>query len=115
MEPQPAAGNSFIKSEPRVEASVSKNDLSQSGAPAKETNDLNEVSPSATDESAGNPWAEVKCIFCEKSGLHFDDSRLLECLHTACMECINTRLNPAIESRKGNIDDISILSSYRTY
>jgi hypothetical protein len=112
MEPQPASGNSFIKSEPRIEASASKNELSQSNDAGKETNDLNEVSPSATDEGTCNPWAEVKCTFCKKSGLHFDDSRLLECLHTACMACINSRLNPVLENRKGIVDILVYPSKY---
>lgn len=77
------AGSSCIKAE-REEKSASKND--QNG-----TSDSEEVSPSATDESTGNPWSSLKCVFCDKSSVRFEEVKLLECLHSACQDCINTQ------------------------
>uniref|UniRef100_A0A8D8X927 E3 ubiquitin-protein ligase TRIM33 n=1 Tax=Cacopsylla melanoneura TaxID=428564 RepID=A0A8D8X927_9HEMI len=43
-----------------------------------------------------NVWENIKCTFCENVLLPALEPKLLECLHSACNTCIQTRLNPTI-------------------
>lgn len=84
METRETAGSSCVKAE-REERSNLKNDNG--------TSDSEEVSPSATDDGSGTPWSAFKCVFCNKTTVNFEDVKLLECLHSACMDCVNTQSN----------------------
>lgn len=101
------AASSFIKAE-HIEGVASRSEPLQT-INDKETSDSDEVSPSATDDSSVNPWSALKCIFCDKSALRFDEVKLLECLHTACIDCINTRLNTTGEDKKCKFHFWSVL------
>lgn len=66
-------------------------------------NDFDEVSPSATDDGANDTWNTSKCILCNKTTLRYEEVKLLECLHSACSECVNARLNESGDN--GNFND----------
>lgn len=62
-----------------------------------------EISPSPTtgDQQPANPWANVKCVFCQVILTASEDPKLLECLHAACSNCVSTKLN----EQTGHTDD----------
>lgn len=91
---------SFIKAE-HVEKIVSNNEVSPD-ANNKDFNDFNEVSPSATDDGTSESWSACKCVFCHKTTFRFEEIRLLECLHSACINCINNQLNNENNEKKSN-------------
>lgn len=68
----------------------------------EKTNDFDEVSPSATDDGSSDTWNTSKCILCNKSTLRYEEVKLLECLHSACSECVNARLNESGENGNQN-------------
>lgn len=43
-----------------------------------------------------NVWENVKCTFCEAVLTPASEPKLLECLHSACNACIQSKLNPSI-------------------
>lgn len=87
METRETSGSSFVKAE-REDRTSAKN--ANNG-----TSDSEEVSPSATDESA-NPLLSSKCVFCKKTTLQFDEVKLLQCLHSVCTDCMNSQSAPYV-------------------
>lgn len=91
MEPQQNPVDKYnIKSESVEKAS--NNEIVQD-ANLQGTSDFDEVSPSATDEGTNELWSALSCVFCKKAAIRFEEVRLLECLHSACVSCINSRRN----------------------
>lgn len=104
METRETAGSSCIKAE-REERSCGKNDNNG-------TSDSEEVSPSATDDGSASPWSALKCIFCNKSAPHSEELKLLECLHSACVDCLNSQSNSANNENRGIFQGNSVFSSH---
>ncbi|XP_065215933.1 E3 ubiquitin-protein ligase TRIM33-like [Planococcus citri] len=65
--------------------------------------DSDEVSPSATDDGSNTPWSIFQCVFCNKSVTRFEEVKLLECLHSACIDCINTPSNSISNETKSGV------------
>lgn len=101
MEARETARSSCVKSE-REDRSAAKTDTNG-------TSDSDEVSPSATDDGSNTPWSIFQCVFCNKSVSRLEEVKLLECLHSACIDCINTPANSLSTETKSKLVHLYII------
>nr|XP_018912199.1 PREDICTED: E3 ubiquitin-protein ligase TRIM33 [Bemisia tabaci] len=103
----PTAEVPIVKTENTRDASIEDtSDECQQIDQEQTPNECVEASPSATTpttEQPSNPWVTTKCIFCQQILGSAEEPKLLDCLHSACNNCIEAKVR---ESQLASESDI---------
>lgn len=78
---------------------------SQESDQQQTANECVEASPSAATptEQPSNPWITTKCIFCQQILGSPEEPKLLDCLHSACNNCIEAKVRESQLSSESDI------------